>query len=121
MKSNFHRSYNSNRAPFGVHLHAAWFLRGEHNFATFQRFLEYMLEQDDVYLVSTNRVIEYTKNPVPVEEFKACAEKRKPSCSKNVCKVRKISEGVSEERYMKVCSKCPKVYPWLGNPLGEEK
>lgn len=121
MISNFHRIYDSNRAPFGVHLHAAWFSRGENTFAAFKKFLEYMLEQDDVYLVGTNRVIEYAKKPVPVDEFEACAQKRKPSCNQRVCVLEKETASGPDERYMTVCSKCPEVYPWLGNPFGEQE
>lgn len=121
MKGNFHRIYDSNRAPFGVHLHAAWFQRGENTFAAFKKFLEYLLEHDDVYLVGTNRVIEYTKNPVPLGEFDACVEKRKPSCNQRMCVLDKETASGPDERYMTVCSKCPEVYPWLGNPFGEKE
>lgn len=121
MKTNFHRIYDSNRAPFGVHLHAAWFQRGENTFAAFKQFLEYLREHDDVYLVGTNTVIEYSKNPVPVDEFEGCAEKHKPSCNSRVCVMEKETASGPEERYMTVCSKCPEVYPWLGNPFGERE
>uniref|UniRef100_A0A336M0N0 CSON009775 protein n=1 Tax=Culicoides sonorensis TaxID=179676 RepID=A0A336M0N0_CULSO len=121
MKSNFHRIYESNRAPFGVHLHAAWFGRGENTFGAFIKFLNYLAEFDDVYLVSTDRVIEYTKNPVPIEMFEACAVKQKPSCNARTCVLKKDTASGPEDRYMTVCSKCPEVYPWLGNPFGEKQ
>lgn len=40
MIKNFEHNYNTNRAPFGVYLHAAWFLKGS-NF--FEAYVQYVL------------------------------------------------------------------------------
>lgn len=35
MIKNFEHNYKNNRSPFGVYLHAAWFLKGEHYFEAY--------------------------------------------------------------------------------------
>uniref|UniRef100_A0A1B0D3D0 Uncharacterized protein n=1 Tax=Phlebotomus papatasi TaxID=29031 RepID=A0A1B0D3D0_PHLPP len=39
MKENFERIYNSNRAPFGVFLHSAWFLTRPSNFPAYKKYV----------------------------------------------------------------------------------
>ncbi|CAG5126745.1 unnamed protein product [Candidula unifasciata] len=68
LKSNFRRFYNSNRAPFGVFIHARWFST-EHNLDALDRFIDYLLTVDDVYLVTPSQVIEWMKKPTPVHEI----------------------------------------------------
>lgn len=118
MKTNFHRHYDVNRAPFGYHLHAAWLQKGENHFAAFIKFLEYLEEFEDVFLVGTNRVIEYAKNPVPLSDFDSCADTHSSTCKANSCLLHKKTDLGTEERYMTVCTSCPPSYPWLGDPLG---
>lgn len=119
MKGNFHRIYDSNRAPFGVHLHAAWFQRGRNYWNAFLNFLDYLKTFDDVFLVKTSTVIDYVKNPVPLDKFDSCAQMRRSTCSVRFCPLQKKDGNGSEERYMTVCTKCPREYPWLGDPFGE--
>lgn len=38
MISNFEHNYKTNRAPFGVYLHAAWFLKGDHYFEAYDKY-----------------------------------------------------------------------------------
>lgn len=73
---------------------------------------------DDVYFVSTQRAIEYTKNPRTLTEgpFESCQATTAPSCSPQLCQL--VKEVTGEERWMTQCKACPAVYPWLGNPLG---
>lgn len=63
MKSNFDRHYRGNRAPFGVFIHAAWFLVRDSHFPAYLKLVDYMNSLPDVYLVSVNRAVEFTKNP----------------------------------------------------------
>jgi hypothetical protein len=120
MTNNFHRIYDSNRAPFGVYIHTAWFLKGENHFGAYKRFIEYLNSQADVYLVSANQVIEYTRNPRQGKPFDKCVAPRTATCSPRVCALRKKQKTWTEERWMTSCAACPAVYPWLGNPLGDE-
>jgi len=118
MKGNFHRIYNSNRAPFGVHLHAAWLSKGPNYIQAFKKFLEYLVSHDDVFLVQTKKVIEYAKNPVPLEEFESCSRIYRPSCTPRSCQLLKRNGSSMEERWMMSCAACPVEYPWVDNPLG---
>lgn len=66
MKTNFDRHYKGNRAPFGVFIHAAWFLIRESHWPAYKRLVEYMNSKPDVYLVSVSQAVDYTRNPRPV-------------------------------------------------------
>ncbi|KAH8297340.1 hypothetical protein KR044_010510 [Drosophila immigrans] len=116
MLENFNRHYQSNRAPFGMYLHAAWFSRGRNNFAAFKKFMHHLSTYPDVYMTGISRMLEYVKKPVLGQPFKTCEAKPKTQCQAVHCNVQKTSTG--ETRYMSVCDKCPTVYPWLKNPLG---
>lgn len=120
MKTNFHRIYHSNRAPFGVHLHAAWLSKGANYVNAFKGFLQYLSTLPDVYLVQTAKAIEYTKNPVSVDEYDSCPKVTSPSCNARMCKLEKPIGSAVEERFMTVCTPCPVMYPWLGNPFGDD-
>lgn len=43
MIKNFEHHYNNNRAPFGVYLHAAWFLKGEHYFEAYVKYDRFVI------------------------------------------------------------------------------
>ncbi|XP_030554082.1 uncharacterized protein LOC115757805 [Drosophila novamexicana] len=118
MLENFNRHYKGNRAPFGMYLHAAWFARGRNYFAAFKKFMHHLSTYPDVYMTGVSRMLEYVKKPVLGQPFKSCEEKPNTSCQPVHCNVQKVSTG--ETRYMSVCDKCPIVYPWLGNPLGQD-
>ncbi|BFZ10843.1 hypothetical protein BsWGS_13882 [Bradybaena similaris] len=68
LKSNFRRFYNTNRAPFGIFVHARWF-NSEHNLEGLDRFIDYLLTLDDVYFVTPSQVIDWMKNPTPLSEI----------------------------------------------------
>ncbi|XP_055839010.1 chitin deacetylase 8 [Episyrphus balteatus] len=116
MISNFNRHYLTNRAPFGIYLHSAWFQKGEHYFEAFREFIRYLNKKPDVYFVSASQVIEYMRNPVEGKPFKECPRKHKSTCNAKMCQLRKIDS--KDVRYMNVCGSCPAVYPWIENPLG---
>ncbi|KAJ6646914.1 Chitin deacetylase 8 [Pseudolycoriella hygida] len=119
MIKNFEHNYNTNRAPFGVYIHAAWFLKGENYFEAYKKFLDYMDSLPDVYFVSSHRALQYTRNPRAGKPFDKCEPLRTPSCVPKLCQL--VKQTTREERWMTSCSPCPAVYPWLGNPLGENK
>lgn len=49
---NFNRHYNGSRAPFGFYVHAAWFDKNPNNFAAYKKFVDYLGNLTDVYIVS---------------------------------------------------------------------
>ncbi|ALC40987.1 Cda9 [Drosophila busckii] len=118
MLENFNRHYMGNRAPFGMYLHAAWFSRGRNYFAAFKKFINHLSTYPDVYMTSVSRMLEYVRKPVLGQPFKSCEPKRQAECHAVQCSVQKKSS--KETRYMNVCNKCPAVYPWLNNPLGQD-
>lgn len=54
---NFNVSYHGNRAPFGFYVHAAWFLVSEAHFGAYLKFVDYLQELDDVFLVSFSNIL----------------------------------------------------------------
>lgn len=172
MKSNFDKHYNGNRAPFGVFIHAAWFLVRDSHFPAYKRLVAYMNSLPDVYMVSVSQAVDYVRNPVPwfdeeapeveveettdepteennnnngqeevdeveeVEEvdevvdvrrftrrgvqiLETCQKMPEYNCQPTLCQLTK--EVSNEERWMTACVPCPSVYPWLDNPLGEDR
>lgn len=51
------RSYEGNRAPFGLYIHTPWF--NKDTIEGTNRFLEYALELDGVYAMTVRQVIEW--------------------------------------------------------------
>ncbi|XP_017078809.1 chitin deacetylase 8 [Drosophila eugracilis] len=117
MLENFNRHYEGSRAPFGMYLHAAWFSRGNNYFGAFKKFINHLNTYTDVYFTGISRMLEYVKKPVLGAPFKECLALPEAECRAVQCHVQKMTTG--EERYMNVCDKCPAVYPWLDNPLGQ--
>ncbi|XP_076465963.1 uncharacterized protein LOC143297457 [Babylonia areolata] len=72
LKYNFDRVYNTNRAPFGLHMHAAWFFTTSYLNAM-HRFLDYILQKDDVYVISAKRVLDWMRAPVKLSQIKTMA------------------------------------------------
>lgn len=62
------------RAPFGIHLHADWFLGSPEYFEAFVRFVDTLLADfDDVYFVSGHEVIEWMRQPRTIDEAREFA------------------------------------------------
>nr|XP_027205619.1 uncharacterized protein LOC113799218 isoform X1 [Dermatophagoides pteronyssinus] len=114
---NFKRHYNSNRAPFGLYYHSAWF-NSEHHRQGFLRVIDDLLTYyKDVYFVTKWELIQWIRNPTALKELYrvnlfSCARdpNRPPPClHPNICNVG-ANSGV---RFLKTCQPCPKRYPWL--------
>lgn len=67
---NFYSHYNGNRAPFGIHLHAAWFENNPHHVNAMDRAILDMLKKYDVYIVNVQQVIEWMKRPTELHDIK---------------------------------------------------
>jgi len=113
---NFQRHYNTNRAPFGLSYHPAWFTTPHHR-EGFELFLDTIVAMDDVWLVSAWQTIQWMRDPQPIERaesfppFQCDYKERPPRCDKpKVCNLWHKS-GV---RYMRTCQECPEIYPWTG-------
>ncbi|XP_045133043.1 uncharacterized protein LOC123517148 isoform X8 [Portunus trituberculatus] len=113
---NFERHYTTNRAPFGLFYHAAWFTTPHHK-EGFIAFLDTITAMDDVWLVTNWQTLQWMRDPQPLSRVKnfgpfQCNYSDRPKCtSKKVCNVWHKG-GV---RYMRTCQKCPDEYPWTGN------
>lgn len=122
MIGNFNRSYHTNKAPFGFYVHAAWFYTSPIHFETYVKFIDYLQRLDDVYFVSVSDAIKWIQKPVPLNQMKTpswsnCRKSDAPNCQAKVCRL--VTKSM-QERYMTICAgKCPKSYPWLGNPFGD--
>lgn len=119
---NFNRHYKTNRAPFGLFYHSAWFNTAHHR-KGFLMFLDDILSRDDVFLTTNWQMLQWMRNPVAMDEIEQfepfqCDAKRlkdenrpDPCNHPNVCNVRYQSGS----RFMKTCQPCPSSYPWVGN------
>jgi len=120
LKSNFNSHYNSTKAPFGVHLHAAWFLEKSSNLDGYLQFLDDLATMKDVYIVTVSQGLEWMKNPVPLtkaNEFFSCPKIAPSKCTTRNCYFEDPIHG--NEIVMTSCVPCPDVNPTPGNPFGE--
>ena len=86
------------------------------------------MNKGDVYILNTHQAIDWMKNPVNSDEakdFKPWQIQCHPhpaNCTTDdkACTLVHQSEWGPEVIYMRVCGECPKSYPWLFNPLGDE-
>lgn len=78
-------------------------------------FLDHVASMQDTYIVSYKQVLEWMKDPEPVGTFVPDNTVEATECEAEVCK---LPFG-QEIRYVTSCAACPKCYPWVGNPSGE--
>ncbi|KAB7507924.1 hypothetical protein Anas_02730 [Armadillidium nasatum] len=114
---NFERHYTTNRSPFGLFYHAAWFTTPHHK-EGFIAFLDTIAAMDDVWLVTNWQALQWVRDPTPLSTVKSFAPfqcdypERPPRCTTpKVCNV--WHKG--SVRYMKTCQSCPESYPWTGS------
>ncbi|XP_075969225.1 chitin deacetylase-like 5 isoform X6 [Anticarsia gemmatalis] len=113
---NFDRHYTTNRAPFGLFYHAAWFTQPHHK-EGFIMFLDFINQMPDVWIVTNWQALQWVRDPTPVnrlnnfQPFQCNYQDRPKKCNNpKVCNLWHKS-GV---RYMRTCQPCPEVYPWTG-------
>lgn len=127
LRHNFNRHYSTNRAPLGLHFHASW-LKSKKEFRDeLIKFIEEMLEKNDVYFTSLIQVIQWMQNPTELtslrdfQEWKQdkCDVKGQPFCSlPNACPLT-TRELPGEVLRLFTCMECPNNYPWILDPTGE--
>ncbi|CAH2104742.1 unnamed protein product [Euphydryas editha] len=127
LRHNFNRHYSTNRAPMGLHFHASW-LKSKKEFRDeLIKFIEEMLEKNDVYFTSLIQVIQWMQNPTELSQLRDFAEwkqekcdvKGQPFCSlPNACPLT-TRELPGETLRLFTCMECPNNYPWILDPTGE--
>jgi len=65
---NFNSVYASNKSPFSINFHTPWLMVDGYDQAL-SEFLDYAKSFDDVYFVTFSELIEWMRNPVPLEEM----------------------------------------------------
>ncbi|XP_068151766.1 LOW QUALITY PROTEIN: mucin-2 [Drosophila tropicalis] len=113
---NFERHYTTNRAPFGLFYHAAWFTQPHHK-EGFIKFLDAINAMPDVWIITNWQALQWVRDPTPTSRINSfqpfqCDYSDRPKRCNNpkVCNLWHKS-GV---RYMKTCQPCPDIYPWTG-------
>ncbi|CAH2989692.1 unnamed protein product [Chilo suppressalis] len=113
---NFDRHYTTNRAPFGLYYHAAWFTQPHHK-AGFIMFLDFINQMQDVWIITNWQALQWVRDPTPIsrlnnfQPFQCNYQDRPKKCNNpKVCNLWHKS-GV---RYMRTCQPCPEQYPWTG-------
>lgn len=65
---NFERHYTTNRAPFGLYYHAAWFTQPHHK-EGFIDFLDTINRMKDVYIVTNWQALQWIRDPTPLSRM----------------------------------------------------
>ncbi|XP_066140756.1 chitin deacetylase 8-like [Euwallacea fornicatus] len=105
----------SNKAPMTLIIEQNLFESVENSWDGLIDALDRIQKDNQVFLVSQARVIEWMKNPVPLSEFTTNPVTIDTGCVKAICDL--LNED-NEARTMISCVPCPKRYPWLDNPEG---
>jgi len=113
---NFERHYTTNRAPFPLYYHSAWFTTVHHK-EGFMAFLDTIVAMDNVWLTTNWQAIQWMRDPTPLDRIKSfkpfqCDYPERPK----KCKSAKVCNAwhKSGVRYMRTCQPCPEVFPWTG-------
>ncbi|XP_014674161.1 PREDICTED: uncharacterized protein LOC106814358 [Priapulus caudatus] len=121
---NFHRHYDTNRAPMLLAFHAGW-LRTPDFMKALEQFLDEILSMGDVWVVTADSVIDWMRTPTPVGKLAnfapfACARSRPDRCPSDGQTTCPYVVGL-DTYYVKMCKgPCPSEYPWVGSPSGEK-
>eukprot|EP00794_Sanderia_malayensis_P004976 gene4976-5626_t len=122
LMTNFQKHYKSNRSPFPIFMHSAWFSIFPGALKALEMFMDDVLKMENVYFVSLQQAIAWVRHPTQLENIKdftpwQCQTPPPPvPCQKeNVCEY--FFESMYH--YLRTCeTPCPKNYPWYGNPDG---
>ena len=114
---NFNRHYKSNRAPFTLFYHSAWF-NTQHHRKAFIKFLDEIIQKDDVYIVTNWQMLQWMRNPTTLDQihnFEPFQCHNKPN--DNHCNHPTACNVVSKSgsRTLRTCQPCPSTFPWVGN------
>ncbi|TRY71989.1 hypothetical protein TCAL_03956 [Tigriopus californicus] len=126
LRHNFNRHFETNRAPLGLHFHASWLKQNKDFVKELIKFIDEMIDRNDVYFVTMLQVIQWMQNPTEItalrdfSEWKEkCDVKGQPFCSlPNACPLN-TRELKGETLRLHTCMECPKNYPWVLDPTGD--
>lgn len=65
---NFERHYTTNRAPFGLFYHAAWFTQPHHK-EGFIQFLDTINAMNDVFIITNWQALQWIRDPTPLSRI----------------------------------------------------
>lgn len=65
---NFERHYTTNRAPFGLFYHAAWFTQPHHK-EGFIKFLDTINAMNDVFIITNWQALQWVRDPTPISRI----------------------------------------------------
>ena len=65
---NFLEHYTKSKAPFPLFFHAAWFFNRPHRKDGFLKFIDSILALPDVYFVTSQELIAWTRYPEPLPQ-----------------------------------------------------
>lgn len=65
---NFERHYTTNRAPFGLFYHAAWFTQPHHK-EGFIKFLDTINAMNDVFIITNWQALQWVRDPTPMSRI----------------------------------------------------
>ena len=126
LRHNFNRHFSSNRAPLGLHFHAAWLKQNKGFVQELINFIDEMIDRNDVYFVTMLQVIQWMQNPTELTALRdftewkeKCDVKGQPYCSlPNACPLN-TRELPGETLRLHTCMECPNNYPWILDPTGD--
>ena len=121
---NFLDHYTKTKAPFPLFFHSAWFFSRPHRQEGFFKFLDSILALPDVYFVTSQELINWTKNPEPLPSLEnsptlGCNFSDRPThCGKqkHTCQLKHRGE---QRQWASCQRKCPNRYPWVENLNGD--
>ena len=90
--NNFRRYYDSNKAPFGINMHAVWFDES-FRLKAMDRFIDELHKLPDVYIISIHQMIAWMKNATALSDLDTF-EPWKTSCQNN--RLTRVSQAVTE-------------------------
>ncbi|KJH44292.1 hypothetical protein DICVIV_09689 [Dictyocaulus viviparus] len=121
LRSNFHRNYNTNRAPFILSTDTGFLSYLPYNdvIIGINNWLTEILSKDDVYVVTAKQAINWMQTPVDLHNITKftpwqCESHREDSVQP--CETLSIcsypSSSASSMYSFRVCGSCPQSYPW---------
>jgi len=121
---NFLNHYTKSKAPFPLFFHAAWFYNRPHRIEGFLKFIDSILALPDVYFVTSQELINYTRFPETLDTIHTSSafgcnfEDRPARCGRRKSKC--SLKFRSDKRQFSSCQRtCPAVYPWVNNLEGK--
>lgn len=130
MQDTFTKHYEGNRQPIGLYTHPIHVSipstpnASKRTIDMINRFLDWAQNQQNVWIVSTEQMLEWVKNPVPVSELDSFGPLRcsTPDVSATICNgMNANQQGLLDHCKFSdfpfhTCYGCPEEYPSPNNP-----